>query len=189
MAVDRGRLVATYASNSAIHEHDPLNRGLPLRRFRGQWRGVFAIAWLGEDLNAKGGDNWAIVIWNANLGEERYRIDTETGSITSIIALDTAHFLVGTVDGTLILYGHEEGSSASELRRKPNANSGRIWEIGRSDGYAVNVIEDLSCALWQVSNALRCLVRWLNRNTVTAAATNSCYIVTASFDTLRVRRY
>lgn len=63
----------------------------------------------------------------------------------------------------------------------------RIWKICAYRNEVVSVSEDRTCALTNARD-FHCYGKWRHKHPVLSAAINSCYVVTGSLDTLRIRK-
>ena len=199
VSLDNGSLVASANLDYTVTIYDlnSNNRKIcKLDTFRSH---VLSLAWLGDDLLATGTSAGSISMWSARTGELHTTIDMNssdlddvtgepyTAAVTALVAMDTTKFVAGTSNGTLILYRHKKGREVWEERRKENVHEGWIWRIASYRHELLSVSEDCTCALL-IARTLKRVGRWRHKHAVTACAIGRSYIVTGSYDTLRIRR-
>lgn len=161
----------------------------PMRILRQHEAAIRGMTLLDPDTLGTASDDGELILWQISTGDVLSRTHIASTSATAMERLDDKRFVVGSVCGELFFYWHDAGQSLQEIHRVTEVHESMISSIAAHTGLMVSVSEDHSAVLRNTNtDGYNRLAKWRHKHSITAAAINEKFIVTASLDTLRIRR-
>lgn len=181
-------LIATAGMDSTIRifDIDLIIEGKPVRYLNAHTSMVRSLILLDTNIVASAGADGNVMLWCPTNGDLLDRTHIAATEATAMVKLDNNRFIVGSGIGELFVYWHDKGGSLQEIRRIYQAHNSMVSDIAANDNLVLSVSDDRSAVLRDAHKYTK-VVKWRHKHPITAAAISERNIVTASFDTLRIR--
>jgi len=155
IATDDGDYFITGSDDGKLHlfETDTVGYNSAVGVFDGNMHAVMnssirALCALGNGIFVSGDDKALLTTWDAVSREPRATIELYNNEVSSITALSTDSFLVGTHTGRLGSFGHRDGRAIQEVSVQSRAHSQEVTALVSHKEFAISASMDRTAKIW-----------------------------------------
>ncbi len=151
------RLVAVASHDNSVRVYSLETSAAPRVVFRQHIDQVRGVAHLCSDVMVSVADDRTVMTWGVTDGAPIDSAHLENWAL-SVARIDDTRFVVGTTEGELVIFSHENGHNLKQVRYLFKAITDWVFQIAVHDNVAVSCSHNKVVALWNTRNWKRICV-------------------------------
>ena len=145
--IPRHELVAVASQDNLIRVYSLYTSGAPKVIFQEHIDQVRGLEHLEDDIVVSVADDRTVVTWQATSGKMLDSAHIENWAL-SVARIDSQRFVVGTTEGELIIFWHENGRNLKQIRYLFKATTDWVFQISIRENLALSCSHNKIVTIW-----------------------------------------